>query len=99
MCGKIKLWIKEFLFNKSFEIALNNTSSKEYIVTSSVPQDSKLAPLLYILYANDIVKIFKFSKAKMYADDLTIYAVVNNNEDKNIFENELNELVNWANKR
>ena len=34
----------------------------------------------------------------MYADDLTIYAVVNNNEDKNKFRNELNELVNWANK-
>ena len=34
----------------------------------------------------------------MYADDLTIYAVVNNNEDKNKFQNELNELVNWANK-
>ena len=34
----------------------------------------------------------------MYADDLTIYAAVNNNEDKNKFQNELNELENWANK-
>ena len=45
-------------------------------------QGSKLVSLLYILYANDIAQIFKFTKVKMYADVLIIYAVVNNNEDK-----------------
>ena len=44
-----------------------------------------------MLYANDIAKIFKFAKVKIYADNLTIYAAVNNNEDKNKFQNELNE--------
>ena len=34
----------------------------------------------------------------MYADDLTTYAAINNNEDKNKFQNELNKLVNWDNK-
>ena len=63
-----------------------------------MPQGSTLAPLLYILYANNIVKIFKFAKVKIYADDLTVYAGVNNNKDKNKFQNELNESVNWANK-
>ena len=41
---------------------------------------------------------FKFTKVKMYADDLTIYAAINNNEDNKIFLNELNELLSWANK-
>ena len=59
-------------------------------MNSSVPQDSKLTPFLYILFVNDITKIFKFAKVKMYADDLTIYVVVNNNENKNKFQNELN---------
>ena len=36
VCGKVKLWIKEFLLNRSFKVTLNNTSFKEYIVTSSV---------------------------------------------------------------
>jgi hypothetical protein len=61
-----------------------------------VPQGSKLAPLLYILYANDIAKIFKFAKVNMYDDDLTIYALVNNIEDKNTFQNKLNDLVSWV---
>ena len=66
------------------------------IVTSSVPQGSKLAPLLHIPFANDIAKIFIFEKVNMYADDLTTNTVVNNNEDKNKFQNGLNELINWA---
>ena len=41
-----------------------------------MPKGSKLAPLLYILYANNIAKIFIFAKVKMYADDFTIFAVV-----------------------
>ncbi len=94
ICSKVKLWIKEFLFDRSFKVTLDNTSSKEYNITSSVPQGSKLAPLLYILYANDIAKIFTFAKVKMYTDYFTVYAIVNSNEDKNKFQNELNELIN-----
>ena len=52
ICGKLKLWIKEFLFNRSFNVTLNHTSSKKYNVTNSVPLDLKLASLLYILCAN-----------------------------------------------
>ena len=47
-------------------------------VPSSVPQGSKLGPLHFILYINDIINNFHHAKVRMYADDLTIYAVVNN---------------------
>ena len=47
-----------------------------------MPQGSKLDPLLYIIYANDIADIFKCANIKMYADDLTIYAVVKNESDR-----------------
>ena len=31
ICGKVKLWIKEFLLNRSFKVTLNNyASAKEY---------------------------------------------------------------------
>ena len=32
----------------------------------------------------------------MYADDLTIYAIINNDDDRIKFQNELNNLVSWA---
>ena len=73
ICGKIHTWIKEFLINRFFNVKIKPTLSKKYPVISSTPQGSKLAPLLYILYANDISKVFKYIKIKMYADDVTIY--------------------------
>ena len=88
ICGKILLWIKEFLNNKSFAIKLNNYLSKSLPVISSVPQGSKLGPLFYILYANDIMQNFKFAKVKMYADDLTVSAIVNNINDRIKLQND-----------
>ena len=65
-------------------------------VISSVPQGSKLGPLLYILYAKDIMQNLKFAKVKIYADDLTIHAVVNNINNKVKLQNELNNLLEWS---
>ena len=63
-----------------------------------MPQGTKLGPLLFILFINDIINNFKFAKVRMYADDLTMYAVVNNFQDKENFQLELNELLKLANK-
>ena len=71
--------------------------SEYLLVISSVPQGSKLGPLLYILYANDIKLNFKFAKVKMYADGLTVYAVVNNVNDRTELQNKLNNLLEWSN--
>ena len=67
-------------------------------IISSVPQGSKLGHLLHILYANDIMQNFKFAKVKMYADDLTVYAIVNNINDRIKLQNELNNLLEWSKK-
>ena len=61
ICDKIFGWIKDFLTDRSFNEALNNSNSRNYPVASSVPQGSKLGPLIYILYANDLVNYFKFA--------------------------------------
>ena len=93
ICDKILLWIKEFLNNRGFAVKLNNYISKSLPVISFVLQGSKLRPLLNILYANDIMQNLKFAKVKMYADDLTIYAVENNINDKVKLQNEFNNIL------
>ena len=82
ICGKVQAWIKEFLNNTFFRVKLHNYKSNNYPVTGSVPQGTKLAPILCNFYCIDIVKNFKYAKVKMYADDLTIYAIINNNDDR-----------------
>ena len=89
-------WIKEFLNNRAFSVVIKNINSLIFPVISSVPQGSKTGPLFYILYANDLADIFKFAKLKMYADDLSIYAAVNNYEDYLKLQYDLNELRKWA---
>ena len=53
-------------------------------------QGSCLAPLLHTLYANDIVKIFKYAKLLMYADDISIHAIINNDVHRDALHCELN---------
>ena len=96
--GKLLNWIKEFLNNRTFSVLINNINSLIFPVINSVPQGSKTGPLFYILYANDLANIFKFAKLKMYADDLSIYAAVNDYEDYLKLQYDLNELCKWAEK-
>ena len=51
---------------------------------------------MYIIFANNFVELFTFAKVKMYADDLTIYAVINNENDRNAFQKELDKLQHWC---
>ena len=95
--GKILLWIKSFLTNRTFNVLVNGISSINFPVTSSVPQGSKLGPLCYIIYANDLIKKFKFAQVKMYADDLSVYATVTCNEDRIKLQEDLDYLCDWAN--
>ena len=96
ICGKIHAEIKEFLINRFFNVKIKATLSKNYPAISSTPQGSKFAPLLYILYANDISKMFKYIKIKIYADDVTIYAIADNPSDHKLIQNDLNNLIHWA---
>ena len=86
ICGKIHTWIKKFLINRIFNVKIKTTLYKSYPVISSTTQGSKLAPLLYILYANDKSKMFKYVKIKMYADDVTIYVIAVNPNDHKLFK-------------
>ena len=42
---------------------------------------------MYILFFNNIVKLFIFIKIKMYADDISLYAAVNTPADKIAVQN------------
>ena len=90
--GRLLNWIKNFLNNCTFSVLINNINSLIFPVISSVPHESKTEPLFYILQANDLANIFKFAKQKMYADDLSIYAAVNNYEDYLKLQYDLNEF-------
>ncbi len=96
ICSNVHNWINSFLKNRSFRVSVGDCFSKSYDIPSSVPQGSKLGPLMFLLYVNDISDLFKYAKIKMYADDLSIYAPVNNENDNMALQNELDKLCKWC---
>jgi hypothetical protein len=96
--GNVLKWIKNFLLNRSFRVKLNDCLSSDMPVASSVPQGSICGPILFNLYINDLQSVLKNCKFKLYADDLTVYMVVNNIFDVKLLQDDLNAIVTWADK-
>ena len=54
-------------------VVLNGTYSDWSNVRSGVPQGSVLGPLLFLFYIDDMYRVVKHSKLKLYADDVALY--------------------------
>ena len=78
--------IQSFLSHRFQRVVLNGQSSTWLPVTAGVPQGSILGPLLFLIYINDLSNNLS-STAKLFADDTSLFSVVN---DVNLSEFHLN---------
>ena len=78
--AKVVEWFKSYLRDRKQQVLANNVRSTFQTITQGVPQGSVLGPLFYILYANDIVKVIKYCKIALYADDTVLYTANSNFE-------------------
>ena len=83
--GNLLRWIKDYLTDQSQCVLLEGTSSKSHHVLSGVPQGSVLAPLLFLIYINDITESIT-STIKLFADDVL---EINNEADATCLQNDL----------
>lgn len=99
--GKVLKWFQSYLENRKQLVRFNGSLSEKINVNNGVPQGSKLGPLLFIIYINDIIEKLNNVgiKCKMFADDMKIYFYSHNIK---IIEYKLNEglkiLSDWMNK-
>ena len=85
--GDIINILQDFLRNRKQRVVLNGQCSSWADVNAGVPQGSILGPLLFLIYINDLSDGLK-SECKLFADDTSLFSVVN---DINTSASDLNE--------
>jgi len=64
-------------------------------ISSGVLQVSELGPTLFLIFINDLPQVIT-CKVSLYADDTLIYAAVNSNEGKQLFQTNIDALHKWS---
>ena len=87
-----------YLSNRRQCVVIEGTKSDMIEIQAGVPQGSRLGPLLFLLYINDIVEGLE-SEISIFADDCSFLASgTDPNETAEILNRDLIKISNWANK-
>jgi len=70
--GNASLWISDYLRDRKQCIKIGSSLSDVKTLNIGVPQGSVLAPILFLLYINDLVNVSDFFHYVLFADDTTI---------------------------
>ena len=85
-----------YLSNRHSVTVIDGHKSTELPLLAGVPQGSRLGPLLFIIYINDLVSDLE-SNPFVYADDTTLIATGSSTyETTNILNRDLFKISNWA---
>ena len=62
---------------------------------SGVPQGSVLCPLLFLVFINTIDNGIA-SEVLKFADDMKVFRTIQGNSDRDLFQSDLDRLVQWS---
>lgn len=98
LCNVFVNWIRSYLTNRIQYVVINGYQSKPITVYSGVPQGSHLGPLLFNIFINDIVKVVKYSKCLLYADDLKLFKIISGIHDITCLQEDIDNITSWCNR-
>ena len=94
--GDVLNLFSSYLSMRRAVTVIDGKQSTELPVNAGVPQGSRLGPLLFLVYMNDIVVNLE-SKPYIFADDCTLIASASSTfETTNILSRDLTRISNWA---
>ena len=93
--GCVLHWVSDFLVGRVFQVRVDGELSAQHAVNSGVPQGSVLGPMLFLIYVNDLLTTVT-SPCLLYADDIKIWRVLNDDQDPDILQDDLDRLVSWS---
>ena len=90
-------WIGSYRTARFQKVVINKVLSGFKTVISGVPQGSVLGPLLFLIYINDICSLNISSPMVLYAHDLVLYKVIQNETDfMRGFQIVIMEVAKWV---
>ena len=90
--------IADFLTDRQQRTRVGQKLSNSCFLRSGIVQGSCLGPVLFLIFINDLVKIFDPEVTpKLYADDVKIYTTIQSNVDNNRLQQNINRMAQWAN--
>jgi hypothetical protein len=93
--GKVLQWVRNFLTNRTQQVAVNGVKSSPADVTSGIPQGSVLGPVLFVLYINDYPRHVQ-SYAELFTDDTKVFNRSDCAEGRNALQQDLDSLHRWS---
>ena len=88
--------LKSYLANRKQCVVVDGVKSSMLEVKAGIPQGSRLGPLLFLIYINDIVNNIE-SEIMIFADDTTLLASGSDpNETASQLNRELAKISAWA---
>ena len=93
--GKLLQWISDFLTGREMRTVIRGKKSAWREVTSGVPQGSVLAPLLFAVYINDMMKGVS-SYMSLFADDAKLMRKITKREDCEALQRDLDKIWEWS---
>ena len=98
ICGSFIELFTSYLMNRKQCVVIEGVKSNLVEIKAGVPQGSRLGPLLFILFINDIVEDLE-SEILVFADDTTLLATgIDPTETSKILNRDLEKISSWANK-
>ena len=86
---------RSFLKDRKQRTVLNGQSSSWGDISAGVPQGSILEPLFFLVFINDLNANLKCN-AKLFADDTSLFTVVDSNAANNDMNHDLELISQWA---
>merc|ERR1712082_30343 len=97
--GTLLEWMIDFLQDRQMSTVIRGTASECREVTGGVPQGTVLAPIMFLIYINDLGEdVSNSSYMNMFADDAKIQRrIINENSCKELQEY-INKIKAWCEK-
>lgn len=93
--GKLNEWLHDFLSDCWQRVVVNRSCSDWSNVSSGVPQDSVLGPVLFLLYINDLPTGIS-SEVRLFSDDTVLFRQICCPDDHHRLQLDLHQLEQWA---